>query len=272
MPWPTEAGGSKAAQGRAVLVRAAVAAGRALLSILVIGSVWRLLSLAAPRILPPPEEVLPVFLVRLPGSILPHFLASAGRVGLAILLSAVAALPSGLALGRSKILDRLASPIVYILYPIPKIAFLPLLLLAFGLGDASKLALLCLILFFQLLVSVRDAAKAIEAGHLAMARLLGLPRGTMIAKIILPACLPGLFSGLRAATGTAVSVLFFAESVSASRGLGFFVMDAWMRVAYADMAAGVLALGILGLGLIALVDALEGIACPWRRPWSGVPS
>jgi NitT/TauT family transport system permease protein len=222
--------------------------------------------------LPPPESVIPLFFALFPRAIGPHLAASALRVCLAILVSAAAAIPCGIALGRVKILDRLASPVAYLLYPVPKIAFLPLLLLALGLGEASKIAVLFLIVYFQILVSVRDGVKAIDPVHLGMARSLGLGPAARLFKVIVPASLPALFSGLRTAAGTAVSVLFFAESVSASEGLGFFVMDAWMRVDYGQMCAGILALGLLGSALFALIDAAERAACPWKRGGARSPT
>jgi ABC-type nitrate/sulfonate/bicarbonate transport system permease component len=248
-----------------VLERAGFAAGRAALAAAILLGGWKLLSAAAPGILPPPEAVLPLLARLFPGTIAPHLLASARRSFLAILLSAVAALPCGLALARVRFLDRLLSPIVYVLYPMPKIAFLPLLLLAFGLGDSSKIALMFLIVFFQVLVQVRDGARAIESAHVVLARSLGLGPLRRLFRVVIPAALPSLFSGMRAASGTAVGVLFFAESVSAARGLGYYVMDAWMRVAYAEMCGGILVLGVLGLSYFVLIDAIERIACPWRR-------
>jgi ABC-type nitrate/sulfonate/bicarbonate transport system permease component len=245
--------------------RAMLAAGGTVLAAAILLGGWKLLSAAAPGILPPPETVLPLLSKLFPGTVAPQLLASARRSLLAIVLSAVAALPCGLALARVRVLDRLLSPLVYVLYPLPKIAFLPLLLLAFGLGDSSKVALMFLIVFFQVLVQVRDGARAIDPAHVMLARSLGLGPLRRLLRVVIPAALPSLFSGLRAASGTAVGVLFFSESISAESGLGYYVMDAWMRVAYAEMLGGILVLGLLGLGYFVIIDAVEAIACPWRR-------
>ncbi len=264
MPGAVDAGRREPSRTRAFLHYLAPF-GRAVFAGFALIACWKALSAAAPRILPPPERVIPLFAALLPRTLGPHFAASAWRSALAIAVSSLLAFPLGLASGRVRVLDGLLSPIAYVLYPLPKIAFLPLLLLAFGLGDAAKIVLVSLIVFFQVLVGSRDAAKSIDPGYVALARSLGLGKFGRFARVVLPACFPALFSSLRTAAGTAVSALFFAESVSATRGLGFYVMDAWMRVAYAEMAAGILALGFLGLSYFIVIDIAERIACPWKR-------
>lgn len=246
------------------------AAVRPLLAVLVVAAGWEALSLAlGARLFPPPGIVVPLFLGLFPTAILPHFVASALRTLAAILLASVAGVPLGVLLGRSRRLDGLLSPSLYVLYPIPKIAFLPVVLLALGLNDAARVFLVLLIVFFQVTVSVRDGVRAIDASHFRTARALGLGRAAALRWIVLPGLLPAWFASQRTAAGTAVSVLFFSESVAAATGLGFYVMDAWTRVAYPEMFCGILALGLLGLLLFAAIDAAERIACPWRERADG---
>lgn len=237
---------------------------RPVLALLVVAAGWKALSLAlGARLFPPPETVVPLFLRLFPAVLLPHFAGSGLRTLAAIVLASLAGVPLGILLGRSRTLDTLFSPANYLLYPVPKIAFLPVVLLAFGLNDAARIAVVFLIVSFQVLVSVRDGVRAIDPAYFRTARTMGLGRMSLLRWIVLPAMLPSYFSSQRTAAATAVSVLFFSESIAATTGLGFYVMDAWARVAYAEMFAGILALGLLGLLLFASIDLAERLLCPW---------
>jgi NitT/TauT family transport system permease protein len=94
-------------------------------------------------------------------------------------------------------------------------------------------------------------------------RLLGAKPHHLLADVVLPGVLPELFSALRIALGTAIAVLFFAESFASTSGLGWYITDAWSRVDYLSMNAAILALALVGLGLLATLDALMAITCRW---------
>jgi NitT/TauT family transport system permease protein len=238
---------------------------RFLQAVLILAVCWKLLSLiVGQRLFPAPERVLPLFLKLFPREISFHLASSALRCLAAMGLASAAGFPLGILLGRSRVLDSVLSPAAYLLYPLPKIAFLPVLLLVFGLNDRAKIALLFLVIFFQVLVSVRDGVKSVDPGYFRVARAMGLGRLATLRYVTLPAALPALLSSQRLAAGTAVSVLFFSESVNASSGLGYFVMDAWMRLDYPRMFSGILALGLLGLALFAAIDGAERLLCRWK--------
>lgn len=201
----------------------------------------------------------------LDGSLLRHVAASARRIVLAMLLVAPPAAALGLASGRSKRLDAFVAPIIYLFYPLPKIAFLPVIMLLLGLGDASKIAVIVLIVASQVLVNARDAAKAIPEGYFDSARSIGAGRASLVAHVLIPASLPSLLSALRVSLGTATAVLFFAETFATEEGLGWYIMDAWTRVDYPDMFAAIIALSIFGLTCFAAVDFTEKILCRWRE-------
>jgi NitT/TauT family transport system permease protein len=227
---------------------------------------WWIISLCVgERLFPSPFTVIPLFARLTPKTLAAHAAKSLVRIGAGLAASGLIALPLGIAMGRLKTLDEVLTPASYLLYPVPKIAFLPVVLLLAGLGEASKIIIVSLVLFFQVLVSVRDGAKNIEPEYIRQAKTLGAKPRHILTYVILPSLLPGLFSSLRVATGTAISVLFFAETFSGSSGLGFYIMDAWVRVAYGEMFAGILATALLGLGLMGGEDLLEWIVCPWNR-------
>ena len=145
----------------------------------------------------------------------------------------------------------------YVLYPVPKIALLPVVMLLFGLGNLSKAVVVYLVLFFQVLLSSRDGAREIPSPYILSLRSLGANRWQTLRYGIWPALLPGLLSSLRVGTGTALAVLFFAETFGTSLGLGWFVMECWMRMSYVDMFAGIMCLGLVGLGLFLGIDLLQ---------------
>jgi len=198
------------------------------------------------------------------GSLAAHLGASAARVGLALAVTAPPACFLGLWAGRSRRVDALASPFVYVLHPIPKAAFLPVIMLVLGLGDAAKVTLISLIVFGQLYVSARDAARAIPEALIDSVRSLGAGRADLAAHVVLPAALPSLLSSLRVGLGTALAVLFLAETFASEAGLGWYIVDAWTRVDYADMYAAMAALALFGLASYLLLDLAERWLCRWR--------
>jgi NitT/TauT family transport system permease protein len=169
----------------------------------------------------------------------------------------------GIAAGRFPRLDSLISPAIYLLHPLPKAAFLPVIMLFFGLGEASKIFLLGFTIFSQILVTMRDTAKQVPPELLDSVRSQGAGRAGLLRHVIIPAVLPQFFTGLRVSLGTAIAVLFLAETFASESGLGYLIVDAWTRVAYAEMYAAILALSLLGLFLFAVTDFLEKILCPW---------
>jgi NitT/TauT family transport system permease protein len=216
-------------------------------------------------VLPGPWAVAQAAVRAAPRGLARHFLVSGWRVLLSIALAMLAAVPAGLILGQSRRLDRLFSPLIYIVYPIPKIVFLPIILLFLGIGDTSKVFIISLVLFFQILVVVRDQAAALRPELLYSVRSLGAGRRALFRFVYLPATVPAALTALRVSVGTAIAVLFFAESFATTSGLGYYIIvESWGRLAYPEMYAGVAAMSLLGLLLYFLIDWLERRLAPWR--------
>ena len=228
---------------------------------------WQLLSWAiGSPALPGPVPALGAFGAGVAGGdIVPHLLSSAWRVLAATALGTVLAVPLGLVLGRSPRLDAVAAPLIFLTYPVPKVVFLPVLLILLGLGDASKIVLITLIVFFQLLVTARDASRAIPPGSVLSVRSLGAGRADVFRHVVFPAALPDIFTALRIGTGTAVAVLFLAESIAGRTGLGYYIVDAWGRLAYDAMFAGILGMALLGVALYEALEFAEARMCRWTR-------
>jgi NitT/TauT family transport system permease protein len=193
-----------------------------------------------------------------------HVLYSLGRIGGGIALSTIIGVPLGYLMGSYERVNRLLSPLVYFTYPVPKLALLPVVMLLFGLGEASKLIMIVLIVVFQIIVSSRDAVMNIPSEIFRSLQSMGASRIQMLTEIILPATLPEVLTATRLALGTAVSILFFTETFGTEFGMGYFIMDAWLRVDYLDMYGGIVVLSLMGFFLFTLIDVAEKRLSPWR--------
>jgi ABC-type nitrate/sulfonate/bicarbonate transport system permease component len=220
---------------------------------------WQILAWIINRpIMPPPGSVLPVFVELLPGELGRHLLASAGRVLSAIGLAVTAAVPVGLGLGQTPKINRIFAPLIAIVYPIPKIVLLPVIYVLMGITNFSKIFLIALILFFQILVVVRDEASNLRPELILSVRSLGAGRRALFRYVYLPASLPAVLTALRVSVGTAIAVLFIAEQSLTEYGLGYYiVIRTYQVLRYTEMYAGILAMGLLGLALYFALDALE---------------
>jgi ABC-type nitrate/sulfonate/bicarbonate transport system permease component len=228
--------------------------------------IWQMAALIVNEpILPGPIEVSRAFIEEMRGELPQHFLVSTWRVVASVLLAVALAAPAGLILGQSESLNRLFSPLVYLLYPIPKVVLVPVILLLFGIGDFPKIIIIFLILFFQILVLVRDSAASIEPKTLLSVRSLGAGRRALFRYVYLPASLSAILTALRQSVGTAVAVLYIAELFATQQGLGYYIyLNGNTLFDYPAMYAGVVAMSLLGLGLYFTVDRLEHRLTPWK--------
>jgi ABC-type nitrate/sulfonate/bicarbonate transport system permease component len=231
----------------------------AIIGLLMFFAIWQLLAWIIRRpIMPSPFEVLPIFGVSLFGKLGIHFLASAGRVLAAIGLAVITAVPIGLGLGQLPKLNRIFAPLVAIVYPIPKIVFLPVIYVLMGITDISKIFLIALIIFFQILVVVRDEAANLHPALILSVRSLGAGRRALFRYVYFPASLPAVLTALRVSTGTAIAVLFIAEQSLTTYGLGYYiVVETYQVLRYPEMYAGILAMSLLGLALYFVIYSLE---------------
>jgi NitT/TauT family transport system permease protein len=228
-------------------------------------AIWALASLAVNRpFLPSPAlAFIQCYEEMRRGSLPVHLGISLYRVAAALALAFVPAYALGVPAGLSPRIDRVVSPAMYLLYPVPKIAFLPVVLLFLGLGNLSKIFLIALIVFFQFYLNFRDEAAGISPRYFNSLFSLGGDRRDLLRHVIFPALLPRVFSSLRMALGTAIAVLFMTETFATSEGIGWYVMDAWARVSYPQMYAGIIALSFMGLLLFALLDLAQKKTCKW---------
>lgn len=236
-----------------------------LLAAVIVLLAWQALAMLIQRnILPTPAQVLQA-MIGYAGELSRHLAVSALRVIVSIVIAVALAVPAGLAMGQMPRLNRIFAPLVYLVYPIPKIVFFPILLLIFGAGDASKILIIVIILFFQILVPVRDDAAGLRPELLNSVKSLGAGRRALFRFVYLPASLPAVLTALRLSIGTAIAVLYLAETTATLHGLGYFIYyTASTLFDYAATYAGAVVMGLLGLGLYFVIDGLERRICRWK--------
>lgn len=186
-----------------------------------------------------------------------HMGASLLRVLVAMGVSLVVGTVLGLLCGVFRGADVVLRPILYVLYPIPKIAFLPLLMVTMGLGDAPKVVLICIIIVFQFILSVRQAVLDIPPVLRLSVQSLCLKPSALLWHFYLPAVRPAIFTSVRMNLGISFSVLFFAESFATKYGIGYYIMNNWVMANYQAMVSGIAVLSICGILMFLIVDFLE---------------
>lgn len=215
-------------------------------------------------VIPNPFDVIKQFPQILIPVLSKHILASGYRLLIALAITTILGYFIGLYTGINKRCDSLISPILYLLFPIPRIAFLPVFMILFGLGDMSKIILIVAIAVFQIIISTRDGVKEIPKDILLSAKSLKLSKKNMLKHIFIPATLPRLFSSLRIALGSSMAALFFAENYATKYGIGYYIMNSWVKVDYEGMYCGIIAVSILGIVLFKLIDVTQKHICKWQ--------
>jgi ABC-type nitrate/sulfonate/bicarbonate transport system permease component len=196
------------------------------------------------------------------GELLTHLWASLGRE-LAAFGFALAAIPLGIGMGWWKTLHEQVDPIVEILRPIPPIAWIPLSLLWFGIGDAQNQFIIFLGIFFPVLLNTIAGVKNVEKNLVRAARSLGASEWAVLRRVVLPAALPQILTGIRIGFGFGWMALVAAELVGASSGLGFLINDARSVLRTDIILVGMLTIGVTGFSIDLLVRGMAKRLLPW---------
>lgn len=232
---------------------------------IMVNVLWHILAVVADtRVLPTPVEVYSGLYDLYDNRLHIHILTSLYRVVCGVGISLLLGMAAGLLMAYSKTWNKMLNPLVYFTYPVPKTALLPVAMLLLGLGDASKIAVIVLILVFQVIIAVRDAVLNIPADTYNPIKSLGASKLQIFRYITFPAILPAMLTNLRLSIGTALSVLFFAEGYGTQFGIGYYILDAWTRIDYMGMYAGIVAISLFGFILFVLIDMLEEKTCKWK--------
>lgn len=217
------------------------------------------------RFFPAPSSIVGTFgdLVA-SGELLRHVAASLKRVLLGFLVGGAPALVLGLVMGLSRWARAALNPIIAATYPIPKSAILPLVMLIFGLGDASKVALVAIGVFYLVLINTMAGVLTIQPIFLDVGRNLGASRLQVFFTIALPGALPLIFAGFRLGLGIALILIVIAEIVGARNGIGYMIWQAWTIFTVERMYVGLVVIAMLGWLAALILDAVERRMIPWN--------
>jgi NitT/TauT family transport system permease protein len=251
----------------------------------VILGVWQLLSylgLIKPVILPSPVAVVERFWLYLvpaqtvaesagisdwiwSSELLGDLTASLRRVVLGFAVGAGLALPLGLLMGTDRRIEGFLNPVVQFLRPIPPIAYIPLAILWFGLGDPPAVFLIAIGAFFPVLINTIAGVRSVDSIYIRAATNLGANGLTMFRRVILPAATPYILTGMRIGIGTAFIVVIVAEMIAVNSGLGYRILEAREYMWSDKVIAGMIAIGLLGLAIDIGVNRLSNHLLRWHR-------
>jgi ABC-type nitrate/sulfonate/bicarbonate transport system permease component len=218
-----------------------------------------------PLFLPSPASILTALQkLIVSGALWQHLSASLGRIGLGWLVGTALGLVFGLTMGLVSAFRAVGIPLVSALYPIPKIALLPLLILWLGIGESPKVVTIAAGVFFPTVIAIYSGVDAVPRNLIRMAQSFNLPVAAIIRKIVLPSALPALLAGCRISIATALLLVVSAEMIGAQFGIGAFLLTAGNLMQSDDLMAGVAVLSMLGLGFGAVISAIERAFLGWR--------
>jgi NitT/TauT family transport system permease protein len=199
------------------------------------------------------------------GELIIDSLGSLYRVVVGFAVGAGLALPLGLAMGTSRIVYAWMNPLVQLLRPIPPIAYIPLSILWFGLGNPPAIFLIALGAFFPVLMNTIAGVRQVDGIYLRAARNLGAGGATMFLRVILPAAVPYILTGMRIGIGTAFIVVIVSEMIAVNNGLGFRILEAREYFWSDKIIAGMITIGILGLAIDVGMNKLNNYLLRWHR-------
>src|SRR5512138_1634197 len=201
---------------------------------------------------------------------LPHDAAtSLYRVGVGFVIGAGLALPLGLLMGARSTIHDLMNPIVQILRPIPPIAFIPLSILWFGLGNPPAFFLISLGAFFPVLINTITGVRSVDRIYLRAARNLGADEWTLFWRVMIPASMPYILAGVRIGIGVAFIVVIVAEMIAVNAGLGYRILEAREYFWSDKVIAGMITIGLAGLGIDLVMSRLNAWLLRWHRGMEG---
>jgi len=176
-----------------------------------------------------------------------HTFASLARVGLALLFAIITAIPAGMAMGLYPKVNAALDPLIEFYRPVPPLAYLPLLVIWFGIGETTKVLLIYLAIFAPLAIATASGVRRVDANRIRAAQSLGASRDQIAWLVIFPSALLDILTGLRIALGVGWSTLVAAELVAATRGLGFMVQSASQMLVTDVVIAGILVIAVIAL-------------------------
>ena len=193
-----------------------------------------------------------------------HLGASLQRLAWGFVIGSVLGIAIGVAVGFFAVAEAIGTPLIAATFPIPKIALLPLLILWLGIGEASKVAVIMLGVFFPMAINTYTGVRNADPLLIRAAVSFGAGRWSLIRKVMLPSALPMIFAGLRLGAGTSLLLLVAAEMIAANAGIGFLVLHAQNLMETTKLMVGIVLLSGLGVATHWLLVRFERAAIPWK--------
>jgi ABC-type nitrate/sulfonate/bicarbonate transport system permease component len=217
------------------------------------------------RFFPAPSRIAASF-VRLSssGELWANLSASLERLFWGFLLGGMPALLLGLAMGLYRPVRALIEPLVAATYPIPKSAILPLILLIFGLGEASKIAMVALGVFYPMIINTTAGVLEIDKIYLDVGKNFGAGRWQTFRTIALPGAAPLIMAGMKLGAGLGLILIAIAEMIGAQSGIGYMIWNAWQLMSVDTMFVGLIVIAVLGFVFNWALDELERWLLPWK--------
>ncbi|EPE9056667.1 taurine ABC transporter permease TauC [Klebsiella aerogenes] len=228
------------------------------------------LQLISPLFLPSPWQVLQKLLTIagpqgfMDATLWQHLAASLTRIAIALILAAIVGVPVGIAMGLSPTVRGILDPLIELYRPVPPLAWLPLVIIWFGIGETPKILLIYLAIFAPVVMSTLSGVKSAQQVRIRAAQSLGASRAQVLWLVILPGALPEILTGLRIGLGVGWSTLVAAELIAATRGLGFMVQSAGEFLATDVVLAGIAVIAIIAFVLELGLRALQRRLTPWH--------
>jgi len=218
-----------------------------------------------PVFLPSPESIArSLYELTINGTLPRHVLVSLARIGSGWIIGTATGILIGLSLGLFTTARAIGLPFVSAIFPIPKIALLPLLILWLGIGETPKVATIALGVFFPTAIAVYTGVGAVPINLIRMAQSFNVPFLDIVRKVVLPGALPSIIGGFRISASIALLLVVAAEMIGAETGIGAFVLQAGNLMQTDQLLAGVVTLSILGLLIGKLIGTLEARLLRWR--------
>jgi ABC-type nitrate/sulfonate/bicarbonate transport system permease component len=240
----------------------------ALVSLVVVIGLWQLagsLSLVNPIFLPTPLAILHATVrLALSGALWQHLAYSVVRIGAGWVLGTAAGIVVGFAIGLSTLARSVGISFISALFPIPKIALLPLLILWLGIGEEPKIATIALGVFFSTAISVYSGVDAVPRNLIRMAQSFNVPFSAIVRRVVWPGALPSILAGFRITASVALLLVVSAEMIGAEYGIGAFVLQAGNLMQTDQLLGGVAILSLFGLVVGWLINRLEARLLHWR--------
>jgi NitT/TauT family transport system permease protein len=217
------------------------------------------------RFIPAPSDIAYRFWdMIVSGELAEHTGATLYRVFAGFFAGSVPGIVGGLLMAMFRPVRIVVDPLIASLFPIPKIALMPLLLLVFGFGDASKIAVVAIAVFFPVIINTYSGAANIEKIYWDVAKNYGASQAIMFRRVVFFGALPMIFAGLRIALAVSFIVLVASEFVATKIGIGYMIWNSWELLQVDVMFVGIVTVGVLGLVATVLLQEIERKVIPWK--------